>query len=109
MIKKFLATFALVSVSGCTALGGLSPATVSLIDQIQAGAIKTCGFMPVIESVAAILSGGASTAVDPIITALCAQIPPAPISAAQGVRASRAGQTISVVVNGVAVTGVLTR
>jgi hypothetical protein len=84
MVKKFLTTFALVTATGCTSLGGLSPSTVALIDQIQAGAMKACGYLPIVESVAAILSAGASTAVDPIITALCAQIPPAPISAARG-------------------------
>jgi len=107
MVKKFLATFALVTATGCTSLGGLSPSTIALVDQIQAGAIKACGYLPIVESVAAILSAGASTAVDPIITALCAQIPPAPISAARG--AARTATPTDVIVGNVVVHGVLYR
>jgi hypothetical protein len=108
MIKKFLATFAVVTATGCTSLGGLSPSTIALVDQIQAGAIKACGYLPIVESVAAILSAGASTAVDPIITALCAQIPPAPVSAARGAAAHSATPT-DVIVGNVVVHGTVFR
>lgn len=114
MIKKFLATIILATgLTGCApgSLGllGLSSSQIALIDQVQAGAVKLCGVMPVIESVVAIMAGPVGNAVGAVTNAFCSAVPAIPLSAGQGAVATTAGQPVSGVVGNIAVSGVRVR
>lgn len=91
-MRKFLfaAPLALV-ISGCST----TPANVqSVIAQVQQAAIVACGFLPTAATVAAILSGGASTAVTDIAQLICTAV------TTKGVRRGTAPTVNGVVIHG---------
>ncbi len=62
-----------LSLGGCSTLQalGVSQATV---DQIQQAAVSICGFLPTVETIAGIVSGGMSAVPGTVANAICAAV-----------------------------------
>ena len=87
MIKRILVVGASVMVlSGCSTLSalGVSQAT---IDEIQQASTDICGFLPTIETIAAILTGGSALVPSQVADLICkAVVPGSPTAMASKAR-----------------------
>jgi hypothetical protein len=92
-MRKFLIAVPVVAslMGSCTS----TPTDVaSVVAQVQQAAIVACGFLPTAATVAAILSGGASTAVTDIAQLICTAV------TTKGVRRGAAPTVNGVVIHG---------
>lgn len=74
---KFLQAIALTGallLGGCATTG--SPSTADIIAQVRQAAVATCGFLPTIETVAAIIAAGNPTVViaGTVASAICSAV-----------------------------------
>lgn len=105
MIKRLTTIALAIGLGSCS---GTSSPPLSLIDQIEQGAIVACGYAPSVVSISAILGsfipgvGG----VGPIVTEICQAVNA--LKTPMGAMV-RAGAPATVMVRGVAVHGVFTR
>lgn len=105
-MRTLLICILALSLSGCATLGGLPGQIDAAVPQVQAvvssvSAItrKLCGFEPIAATVVGVLTGGASAVPFDIASRICAAIATQPL-AATGKRVP-----VSVVVNGVRISG----
>ena len=74
MLKRFVAVVACVGMlQGCSTLAalGVSQATITAIQQ---AAVTACGFLPTVETVVGIVSGGMSAIPGQVASAICAAV-----------------------------------
>jgi len=109
MLKRIAVLVACVGLlNGCQALQslGVSPATITAIQQ---AAVSVCGFLPTVETVIGIVSGGMSAVPGQVANAICAAV--AANQAPAGVTVGRVGATapLSAFVGNTQVKGVFVR